>query len=209
MQDAVIGRDRIGPNAIIQVIHALTARLGEQSTNAFFIDAGLERYIQQQPGDMVSQSDVALLQAALRGRYGPLMAREICIDAGRRTGDYLLANRIPSLAQRVLRLMPAGLAARVLAKAISKHAWTFAGSGTFTASVGRPFRFSIQRNPICSRIQSDEPVCDYYAATFERIFCAIVHPKSRVVETECEAAGAQACVFEVSWPGSALKDPRV
>lgn len=201
MVDASIDRNRIGPNAIIQVINALMARFGEHSVNAFFVDAGLERYVRERPGSMVSEHDVALLQTELRERYGPLMAREICIDAGKRTGDYLLAHRIPRLAQGVLRLMPAGLAARVLAKAISKHAWTFAGSGTFTVSPGTPFRFSIQHNPLCNRIRSDVPVCDYYAATFERIFQAIVHPRSRVVETECEATGASACVFEVSWAG--------
>ena len=201
MVDAAIGHDRIGPNAIIQVINALAARFGEQSVNAFFVAAGLERYIQERPGSMVSQRDVATLQTQLRDRFGPLVAREICLDAGMRTGDYLLANRIPRPAQRVLRLMPAGLAARVLSKAISKHSWTFAGSGTFTVSAGRPFRFSIQHNPICSGIRSDAPVCDYYAATFEQIFRAIVHPNARVVETACEAMGASACVFEISWGG--------
>ncbi len=203
MVDAALGRDRIGPNAIIQVIHALVARFGQPSADAFFVDVGLERYIRERPGSMVSEHDVAVLQTELRERYGPPMAREICIDAGRRTAEYLLAHRIPRLAQQVLKRMPAGLAARVLAKAISKHAWTFAGSGTFTVSPGTPFRFSIQHNPLCNRIRSEVPVCDYYAATFERIFQAIVHPGSRVVETECEATGASACVFEVSWAGDA------
>lgn len=200
---AAIGQHRIGPNAIIQVINALVARFGEQSTNAFFIDAGLERYIRERPGNMVSEHDVAELQIELRERYGPPMAREICRDAGKRTGDYLLAHRIPRLAQQLLRLMPAGLAARLLARAISKHSWTFAGSGTFTVLPGTPFRFSIRHNPLCNRIRSDVPVCDYYAATFERIFQATVHPGSRVIETECEATGASACVFEVSWAGDA------
>ncbi|MBU3725156.1 MAG: bacteriochlorophyll 4-vinyl reductase [Burkholderiaceae bacterium] len=192
-------RDRIGPNAIIQVIEALAARFGQQSADAFFTAAGLEHYVRERPGSMVSERDVAVLQSELRERFGAAVAREISLDAGRRTGDYLLANRIPRLAQRVLKLVPAALAARVLAKAISKHSWTFAGSGTFTVLPGTPFRFSIQHNPICSRIRSDAPACDYYAATFERIFRAIVHPQSCVAETQCEAMGATACVFEISW----------
>lgn len=209
MADAAIDRDRIGPNAIIQVIHALAARFGQPAADAFFVAAGLEHHISERPGNMVAERDVAILQMELRDRFGSEVAREICIDAGRRTGDYLLANRIPRLAQALLRLLPAGLAARVLAKAISKHSWTFAGSGTFSVLPDRPFRFSIQHNPICSRIRSDVPVCDYYAATFERIFRAIVHPASRVEETECEAMGAAACVFEISWSGAVLRDPRV
>jgi divinyl protochlorophyllide a 8-vinyl-reductase len=48
-------------------------------------------------------------------------------------------------------------------------------------------------------VQAPAPVCDYYAATFEGLFRALVHPAARVVETECEACGAPACIFEARW----------
>ena len=50
-----------------------------------------------------------------------------------RTGDYLLAHRIPKPVQALLKRLPAPLAARVLLAAITRHAWTFAGSGRFEA----------------------------------------------------------------------------
>jgi bacteriochlorophyll 4-vinyl reductase len=46
---------------------------------------------------------------------------------------------------------------------------------------------------------AQEPACAYFAATFERVFGAMLGPSLRVTETECEAAGASACVFEVRW----------
>jgi len=199
MVSGVIANDRIGPNAILQVIESVTAKLGGDATRALFLAAGLERHLQQRPSEMVAERDVAVLQSELRKTFGAEVAREISQDAGRRTGDYLLANRIPKMAQWVLKRIPARLAAGVLARAIGKHSWTFSGSGTFSYAPGRPFRFSIAHNPICSRIRSDVPVCDYYAATFERIFCEIVHPNTRVVEVQCEATGAQACIFEANW----------
>lgn len=199
MNFTATSQDRIGPNAILQVIDSVTARLGLDQTQSLFDSAGLQHHLTSRPQTMVSESDVAALQRQLRENFGPELAREISWDAGLRTGDYLLANRIPKLAQVVLRRVPAGLAARVLAKAIGKHSWTFAGSGTLHIQPGSPFSFIIQRNPICSRIQSDVPVCHYYAATFERIFQAIVHPNSRVVEIECEATGGSACVFQITW----------
>lgn len=199
MQLTMTSRDRIGPNAILQVIDSVTARLGLDQTQALFNAAGLQHHLASRPATMVSESDVATLQHQLRENFGPALAREISWDAGLRTGDYLLANRIPKLAQVVLKRLPAGVAARVLAKAIGKHSWTFAGSGTLHIRPGRPFSFIIQRNPICSRIQSDVPVCHYYAGTFERIFQAIVHPNSRVLEIECEATGGAACVFQITW----------
>jgi divinyl protochlorophyllide a 8-vinyl-reductase len=200
MQTASVSlADRIGPNAIIQVFQSVMARFGYGATRRLFASAGLTAHLAQLPQDMVAEHDVAALQLALRQTFGAEVAKEISWDAGLRTGDYLLANRIPQFAQSVLRQLPAWLAARILAKAIGKHSWTFAGSGRFHVAPGLPFVFSIQDNPICGQIQSDQPVCDYYAATFERIFRAIVHRDARVQEVACESMGAPACVFEITW----------
>jgi divinyl protochlorophyllide a 8-vinyl-reductase len=191
--------NRIGPNAILQVIEAVTAAKGESACEALFSFAGLSHHLAVRPAEMVSERDVATLQRAMREHFGAKEARALSWDAGLRTGDYLLANRIPKFAQLVLRFVPASVAARVLARAIAKHSWTFAGSGTFSYRPGKPFVFEIMNNPLCSEIKSSDPVCDFYAATFERIFQAIVHPNSRVVETQCEASGDGVCVFEVRW----------
>jgi divinyl protochlorophyllide a 8-vinyl-reductase len=148
---------------------------------------------------MVPESDVSALHAALRRALGPDAAAAVSLDAGMRTGDYLLAHRIPRAAQAVLRALPAPLAARVLARAIARHAWTFAGSGTFAFAPGRPFRLSIAGCPLCRDVRANEPVCGYYAATFERIFRALASPRARVRETACAASGAPACSFVVEW----------
>ncbi len=190
---------RIGPNAITRVAEAATERLGRAAVEALFRTSGLARHLAHPPEAMVAEDDVARLQAALRTGLDAHAAREIALDAGRRTGDYLLAHRIPRPAQALLKCLPAPLAARALVKAISRHAWTFAGSGRFTAAAGRPFVLTIAGCPLCREINADTPVCDYYAATFERIFGALVSRGARVTETRCQAAGAPACAFEVRW----------
>ena len=199
MANLLSARDRIGPNAIIQVMAAMTGRFDQRVMEQFFESIGLLGYVRESPQDMVPERDVAVLQRALFDQWGDLLARDISREAGRRTGDYLLRHRIPNLAQRALRMLPAAISARLLLRAIGRHAWTFAGSGVFTIHGSPPFGFSIQHNPLCSRIQSDQPVCDYYAATFERIFQAIVHPCAHVRELSCEAVGAPICSFEISW----------
>ncbi|MEN9772885.1 MAG: bacteriochlorophyll 4-vinyl reductase [Pseudomonadota bacterium] len=191
--------DRIGPNAITQVIAALEDRVGLATTRSCFEAAGLICYLDAPPETMVSERHVAMLQATLREVLGPALAHAVSRDAGTRTGDYLLANRIPKAAQRVLRWLPAQWAARILARAITRHAWTFAGTGQFSFKPGFPFVFEIQHNPLCRMICAEESVCDFYTATFERIFSVLVHPSARVVETACESAGARACVFEIVW----------
>jgi hypothetical protein len=45
--------------------------------------------------------------------------------------------------------------------------------------------------------------CDYYAATLQTLFCHLVHPATRVIEAECEAAGGKECRFDFRWGAGA------
>jgi len=188
---------RIGPNAIIRVGEALNDRYG--SARACFEQAGLARYLAEPPSEMVDERDVIALQRALREQLGITAARAVCHDAGLRTGDYLLAHRIPRPAQRILRLLPPGPASRMLLGAVGKHAWTFSGSGHFSFEASRPVRVTIAGCPLCRDAVADEPLCDFYTATFERLFRTLVSRRTEVVEVQCQAQGASACVFEMHW----------
>ncbi len=188
---------RIGPNAIIRVAEALEVRRGGAAE--VFADAGLAHHLASPPTRMVEERDVIALQQALRLRLGLTDARAVSFDAGLRTGDYLLAHRIPQPAQRVLRLLPPGPASGMLLKAVGKHAWTFAGSGQFRFTPGRPVRVSISGCPICRGAQATEPLCDFYTGAFERLFRTLVSRRAKVREVACQAQGAPACVFEMSW----------
>lgn len=190
---------RIGPNAITRVAEVLLPRLGPGATAGIFERAGLLEYLAHPPQEMVDEAEVSRLHRVLRAALGEPRARDIAFEAGTRTGEYLLAHRIPKPVQAVLRRLPAAWASRVLLSAIRRHAWTFAGSGAFTARAGRPVRLTIQHNPLCAGLASGEPACAFYTATFERLFRELVHPAARVRELECEAMGAPACLFEVSW----------
>jgi divinyl protochlorophyllide a 8-vinyl-reductase len=189
----------IGPNAITRVAEALLPRVGDAATAAIFGRAGLLPYLARPPQRMVDEAEVRRLHRALHATLGAAAAREVAREAGRRTGDYLLRHRIPRVAQTVLKRLPAPLAARVLLAAVRRHAWTFAGSGEFEAHAGRPVRLTIRHNPLCRELRLAEPGCDFYAATFERLFRVLVHPAIRAVETDCEACGDPACRFELRW----------
>lgn len=196
-----VGAARIGPNAITQVAAALQHQLGPQVTARLFESAGLTAYLTQPPTDMVDDREVLRLHRVLRAELGVARARVVGAEAGRRTGDYLLAHRIPRPVQWLLRRMPPRLAARVLLATIRRHAWTFTGAGAFSARMGEPVRLVIRHGPLARGDRADEPVCDFYAATFERLFRALVHRRASVVEVECEALGAPSCVFELRWSG--------
>ena len=190
---------RIGPNAVIRVDEALRAVEGAQSVDRIFRAANLEAYLGNSPGQMIDEREVVGLHRALHGDLGGGRARTVGWIAGQRTADYLLGHRIPRLAQLVLKGLPARLASRLLSATIAANAWTFAGSGIFSVRHGRPTTFTIRNGPICRGQHTAAPCCDFYAATFERLFARLVHARARVVETGCEAMGDPACTFEITW----------
>jgi divinyl protochlorophyllide a 8-vinyl-reductase len=194
------GVARIGPNAITRVAEAMRAAAGEAATQALFEAAGLAQHLREPPAGMVAEADVTVLHAALRARLGEAQAAAIAAEAGRLTGDYLLAHRIPRPLQAVLRRLPSGIAARVLLGAIARHAWTFAGSGGFRAEPGHPARIVITGCPLCRGTVTAAPACTYFAATMERLCRALVSPQAIVRETACAAVtGGPACSFALRW----------
>jgi divinyl protochlorophyllide a 8-vinyl-reductase len=189
----------IGPNAITRMAEALSAALGESLCGDIFASAGLSRHLASPPTRMIPETDVAHLHGAAIAWLGEARAAEVSREAGRLTGEYLLAHRIPALAQRVLKRLPRALASRILVAAIARHAWTFAGGGEFAYRFSPRLTLTLKGSPICRGLRTQEPACGYFAATFERVFGEILGPSLRVTEIECEATGAPACVFEVRW----------
>ena len=97
----------IGPNAVTQMAAALSDACGAPLRRDVFEDAGLARYLCAPPTHMIPEDDVARLHRAAIDRLGEAKAAEISREAGRRTGDYLLANRIPAFVQRALKITAA------------------------------------------------------------------------------------------------------
>lgn len=195
MDGAIHPGGRIGPNAITRMAEALPA----DAVDALFAEAGLAAYRRCPPARMVAESEVAALHRVLRARLDRAAYDAAAREAGRRTGDYLLANRIPRPVQWLLRALPARVAARLLCAAIARHAWTFTGSGAFTARYGPPLRLAVEGCPLCRGARLDQPACGYFAASFERLFAVLVHRRARVREVACAAMGDPACIFEVTY----------
>lgn len=201
----------IGPNAVLRLREALDADCGPDATEALFVAAGELSLHRAPPTDMVDERAVARLHATLRGQHGLGTATRIARRAGDLTADYLLAHRIPAVARWTLPLLPSGAAARALVRAMMGHAWTFAGSGRVTvhwvaatprAADGAPavrLELVIDDCPLCRGASVDGMACEYYAATFERLFRRLVDPATRVREVSCAAAGGDRCRFAVGW----------
>jgi divinyl protochlorophyllide a 8-vinyl-reductase len=191
--------DRIGPNAVIQLIAALKA-LGEtEAMTRLFTQADRGAWLKAPPGEMIPASDAARLHIGLRDLLPAPRAEAALALAGQLTADYLLANRIPGFAQKILRLLPAPLAARVLMRAISANAWTFAGGGAFSYAFRRGVDARIEHNPLCVTLRSQAPSCVWHAAVFEGLFRALVSPAARAREIACCAQGGDCCKYRIEW----------
>ncbi len=190
---------RIGPNAVIRLAEALRAVEGAGALERVFRGGPFADCEAHPPGDMVDEGEVRRLHGDLHQTVGDARARTIGWIAGQKTGDYLLAHRIPPLAQALMRGLPAVAAAPILCAAIRRNAWTFAGSGRLSIRGGRPLVLEIEDCPLCRDTVSAAPWCDFYAGTFERLFSRLVHPAARAVETHCQAMGGSACSFSIRW----------
>lgn len=178
----------IGPNAVIQLGQALRDHggLGER----VFARAGFLRLLTAPPDAMIDEAIPARLFAALWAE-APDLAPAIAHRAGRLTGEYVLANRIPRPARLVLRALPARFAAPLLLKAIQKHAWTFAGTGQCLVESGQPAVVTIIDNPLTM------PGGIWHVGVFESLFCALVSPATRVSHQGTRLNGRPACRFQL------------
>lgn len=185
---------RIGPNAITQLVAVLDRVEGRGFRDQVMAAAGVA--VPDPALGMIPQADAAAVHLALRTAV-PERAEGLLRLAGLATGSYILRHRIPRFAQWVIRALPAPLAARVLAGAIARHSWTFAGSGTFRVTGWKPLTFEVAGNPLVAGPRGEHPMCHWHAAVFERLFARLVWKGCVVREVACAAAGDGVCRFEV------------
>jgi len=168
------GDARIGPNAILQLVAVLDQKLGR----------AVRDRVMQASGQVVPPPDAGMWpETACRAvhlavyRDLPDEAEALMTAAGTATADYILAHRIPGPAKALIRLLPAALGAWALTAAITRHAWTFAGSGRFRVVSHRPLVLEIADNPLGGP-------CHWHAAVFARLYEALVWRNARITATQ-------------------------
>lgn len=196
---SVAAAGRIGPNAIIQTTAALRARVGDARAGRLLARA-TGRSLSEMPEEMVDEDEVNQFARTLYASLDPQLFHAVLSQAGRRTADYLMANRIPKAAQLLMRVLPGALALRVLLAGITRHTWTFAGSATVRVArtADGTTRLVMQHCPMCRGLRTAEPICHFYAATLEQLMLRLVSARAVVVEASCEATGAESCSFRLS-----------
>lgn len=186
---------RIGPNALTQFLPLLERIGGTRLRDKLLSQAGIAQVPSMDR--LMPELPVVRLHQALRQEL-PELSPSLSREAGTRTGNYILENRIPKLVRTLLRHLPRALSGPLLLRAVANNAWTFVGSGRFEIVSYRQLAFAIHDNPIAREVTADAPICHWHIGVFEKLFQSLVHPGLRVSETTCCAAGATACSFEIS-----------
>jgi divinyl protochlorophyllide a 8-vinyl-reductase len=189
----------IGPNAATRLIEVLRQDADFATVERIVDAADTREWLSAPPTTMIDERAAARLHRATRACLGPRRADRVLREAGSLTADYLLQARIPGWARFMFGALPPGPAARALTRAISAHAWTFVGTGTFTSAFDRRLVYEIRTNPLCAGETATEPLCVWHAAVFQRLFQALVSPAAKVRETHCCARGDPCCRFTLDW----------
>jgi divinyl protochlorophyllide a 8-vinyl-reductase len=162
-------RALIGPNAVLQAVRVMEERLGRAETRAVLVDAQIHAL---PSGDHMIPEVQALRLHRWLALHEPLGCFTIAEEAGARTADYIIANRIPKAAAWLLRQLPAPLAAPLLMAAIRKHAWTFIGAGAFAPQGA--WAFAIDRAQANDTMMPPDSLFVWYAAVFTRLYRELV-----------------------------------
>ncbi len=184
---------KIGPNSIIQTVGALESAYGKSRADEILTNAGQGHWIGNLPSEMTDESKFHALVTALQKEIGETATAGILKESGERTAKYLLRVRIPGPFQKIVKLLPPGLAFRVLLFAISKNAWTFAGSGEFDYSSKPSPNINVKVT-----FPSEPVVGNFYLGTFIALLRELVNPNTSIRENIRKESGAIVCRYACS-----------
>ena len=182
---------RIGPNSIIQTVAALEATYGKTKSETLLRKIGQGYLVGNLPKEMVEEAKFHSLVIALQKEIGDTATSAILKESGERTARYLLKVRIPGIFQQLVKLLPSRPAFRLFLFAISKNAWTFAGSGEFSYTMNQPpeitVRVTFPTNPI---------VGNFYLGTFTALLQELVNPKTAIKADIRKENGNIRCFYQ-------------
>lgn len=189
---------RIGPNTIIQLAHVLRDRFGEGvAATLLFESTGYA--MGALPQAMVDEREAQAFVRTVMRAVGATQGTRILHEAGHRTADYLMGHRIPRPAQWLMKALPRRAGLNILLRAMQANAWTFAGSGSFSVHhLPKRVDLTFHDCAMCRDLHTSQPVCGFYAGTFEHLIRTLVAPRAEVREVECQSTGGHCCRFEVT-----------
>lgn len=184
------------------VLESFEETLGRNGLNALLNLKGMGRFIDTPPPDdhvpAFDIANVSNLNRALELVYGPRGARGLALRCGRALFDLTRSSDAVPLGinELAFRVLPAqtrlkrGLTS--LARALSQQS----DLGCRVEERGTAYEFTVERCAACWGHVAKQPVCHLMVGLLQEAPSVFSRGQEfRVVQTECRAMGAVACVF--------------
>lgn len=187
----------IGPNSIIQTVAALEEIYGPLRGRAIRRSGKPLGWLDRLPDSMVNERQFHALVETIVGQVGAEEAGRVLHRSGQLTAGYLLSHRIPRPMQALLRVLPRRLGLKILLSAIRRHAWTFAGSGSFDYALGDRSLITLSSPVLGSDPAVAGAVCHYYRSCIAELLKTLVDLRIVLVDLACQARRDQHCRYQI------------
>jgi hypothetical protein len=185
-------------------LESLEEAIGRNGLNALLNLIESSRYIAQPPPDNMDLGfDLAVisnLNIAMETIYGPRGARGLALRGGRAMYDRIADGfDLPiGFNDLAFRLLPVQTRLKIGVPALAR-VFTHHSDQTHRAvDRGTYFDYTIERCAVCWGQEAKAPLCYFTVGLLQEAFSVYGRGQEyRVIQTECRATGAAACVFRI------------
>jgi bacteriochlorophyll 4-vinyl reductase len=185
-------------------LSAVEESIGRNGLNALLNLTDMGHFIQTPPLDNLEfgfdMAQVSNLNRALETIYGPRGARGLALRTGRSLFDRLQEGfEIPTgINDLAFRMLPLQTRLRMGIPALARMITQYSDQTCRVADKGQAFDFAVDRCANCWGHQSTQPVCYMIVGLLQEALSVFGRGQEfRVIQTECRAMGAKACVFRL------------
>lgn len=186
------------------LLESLEETIGRNGLNALLNLTEAGRFIEEPPAnDLTLAFDIANvsnLYQALEMIYGPRGARGLALRSGRAMYDRIVdAFDIPTgFNDLAFRLLPVQTRLKIGVPALARVLTQHTDQTHRATDRGTYFDYAIERCAVCWGQQVKAPICHLNVGLLQEALCVFGRGQEfRVIQTECRAAGAAACVFRI------------
>jgi predicted hydrocarbon binding protein len=178
--------------------------IGRSGVNAVLNLSGLSFFMKPaipfDPGVLISYHHLSDTQDTLEQLYGLRGGRGLALKAGRAFFTFALRQygRELGLLDQAFLLLPPAVKIQAGLQRLACFFNETGDSAIHLEEDPRQFQWTVENCPLCWRRRSDVPICHMQVGMLQE-YCSWASGGKNytIVETECRAAGAKACVFTI------------
>lgn len=185
-------------------LESLEEAIGRNGLNALLNLINSGEYIDRPPpNDLAMGFDLATtsnLNRAMEMIYGPRGARGLALRSGRAMYDRLVDSfDLPTgFNELAFRLLPAQTRLKIGVPALARVLTQHSDQTHRAADRGACFDYTVERCAVCWGQSATAPLCYLTVGLLQEAASAFGRGQEfRVMQTECRAMGATACVFRI------------